>query len=153
MRKYRVILAIFTFFLVAGCVHLAVKADEKPDIDETSKLQNFLDEISYQGHWEYYLGTFDCSNMTALLYDFLTEKGYKCKIIFGINPSSLFVAYGWHVWLIAEKNGKKFWIEPIWKSIVSPDNFKNYTIKICLGSLKRAKRLSRIIGLSHEWDY
>lgn len=153
MKKMSLIGAIFALFLITACVHLALKPDEKANVDESQKLQNILDEISYRGCWEYQLGVFDCSNQTALLYNLLTMDGYKCEIIFGINFSSIFTSSGWHVWLIAEKTGKRFWVESVTKQIVSPDAFKHYIIQIRLGSLKQAKRLSRIIGLSHQWDY
>lgn len=150
----RALINIFLLFIfLSGCVHSAIKSAEIPDIDEYLRLQNILDGISYRGCWEYQLGVFDCSNQTALLHDFLTAKGYECNIVLGINPSLLFYGRGWHVWLIAEKNGKKFWIESVIKKIVSFDDFEHYTVKINLGSLKRAKKLSRLIRLSYNWDY
>ncbi len=153
MKKMSLIGAIFVLFLIAACVYSALKPDEKTDINEYQKLQSILDKISYRGCWDYQLGVFDCSNQTAFLYNFLTAEKYKCKIIFGISLSSIFTASGWHVWLIAEKNGKKFWVESTTKQIVFPDAFKYYDVKICLGSLKQAKKLSRLIGLSNQWDY
>ena len=36
---------------------------------------------------EYERGVFDCSNMAKMLYDFLTEKGYRCYIVAVWNNS------------------------------------------------------------------
>jgi len=46
---------------------------------------------------DYEQGVFDCSNMAKMLYDYLTEKGYRCCIIavwnnsWGIGHALLFV--------------------------------------------------------------
>lgn len=146
------------FFFLTGCAHLEVKPEEIPSADEIAELQKVLDEISYRGCWDYQLEVFDCSNQSAFLYNMLMIEGYKSNIIFGINPSSLSLPEGWHAWLIASKNGKKFWIEPTVKGVVTPDNYRRYAVKIRLGSLKRAKRITRIIFIidwffPKQWDY
>ena len=31
---------------------------------------------------EYVRGVFDCSNMAAMLYDWLSEKGHRCRVVY-----------------------------------------------------------------------
>ena len=133
--------------MAVGCVHLPIiiNEEENPDSEAVAELTKLLDGISYPG--EYKFGFFDCSNESALLYDYLSQKGYKCKIMVGWKP-----LWRWHSWLIAEKNGKKFWIESTKKEIVCTHSFAEYLI-VYAGSLEIIKKISIITGSSREWKY
>ena len=91
----------------------------------------------------------------------MTKKGYQCEIVVGI-PYYFWRLAGWareiHVWLIVKKEGKKFWVEATLKEIVGEDYYQNrgYFIQISLGSLKNAKRISKILSkfrLCHKDDF
>ncbi len=158
MRKF------LLFFLVGlflpGCVHSPLKPDEKPTPEMTASLQELLNDVSYGG-WIYEMGIFDCSNESAFLYDYLTEKGYQCEIVVGI-PYYFWRLAGWargiHVWLIVKKEGKKFLVEATFKEVVCEDFYQNkgYFIQISFKSLKTAKKISKILskfGLCHEDEF
>ncbi len=132
---------------VIGCVHLPImrEQEEKPSNEAIAELIFLLEAISY--HREYQKYIFDCSNMSAFLYDYLSQKGYKCKIMAGWKP-----LWRWHSWLVAEKNGKKFWIESIRKEIVCTHYFEWYFVAYS-GSLEMIKKISERIGFSYEWKY
>ncbi len=128
------------YFIVAGM--------ERPDASAAAELHKIIREISRP--WEYELGVFDCSNQAAFLYDYLSLKGYKCEIFIGWRPW-----WRWHSWLIAEKDGKKFWIEVTLKEIVSADYYREYLI-VYRGSLSAIKKLSKafiFFDYSREWEF
>ena len=133
--------------MIVGCVHLPIiiNEEEKPSIHAIAELTLFLEEVSRS--WEYEKYIFDCSNMSAFLYDYLSKKGYKCKIMMGWKP-----LWRWHVWLVAEKDGKNFWIESVYKEIACIHSFGGYLV-LYSGSLKKVKKFFEIINFSHEWKY
>ncbi|MDP3051910.1 MAG: hypothetical protein Q8N42_00185 [bacterium] len=158
MRKFLLFFLVGLF--LSGCAHSPLKPDEKPTPEMTTSLQELLDNASYGGR-TYEMGIFDCSNESALLYDYLTEKGYQCEIVVGI-PYYFWRLAGWvcdiHVWLIVKKDGKKFWVDPTFKEVVCEDFYQNegYFVQITLGSLKNAKKISKILskfGLCHEDEF
>ena len=145
MRRI-IILAVLIFF-AAGCVYMNTRKGEKPTVKMKAELQTLLNSVSYSPHSNE-RSVFDCSNKTAYLYDFLTRRGYNCTIMTGANSAN-----EWHAWLIAEKKGKKFWIESTLKLIVWPGYFQEYTLRFSFRSLKEVKRLAAIIGFGGDWDY
>ena len=133
--------------MIVGCVHLPIiiNEEEKPSIHAIAELTLLLEEVSRS--WEYEKYIFDCSNMSAFLYDYLSKKGYKCKIMMGWKP-----LWRWHVWLVAEKDGKKFWIESIGRKVACTHNFEWYFV-FYSGSLETIKEIFNSIGFSYEWKY
>lgn len=155
MKRLFLSAVICILFLSGGCagINLNVKDTEKR-AEEKMKLIKILDEISYPRSFEE--NVFDCSNQTALLYDFLTQKGYKCTIIAGWTFLSFFgfTTDGAHAWLAAEKNGEKFWVSPIGKTVVPFESYQKYWIRLYFYSLKEAKEHSKIMGWGFkEWEY
>ncbi len=149
--KKLLILAFCVAFLAAcaGCVYTAINKEEIPTPEMVGELTMILDEISYGRYYE--VNVFDCSNQTAFLYDVLTTKGYRCEIMMG--AVSIWKIGGGHAWLIAEKEGKKFWIEPTMRKIVQPDFYDEFPVRICVYSLKFLRVLFIIFGYPYEWDY
>ncbi|MDP3051933.1 MAG: hypothetical protein Q8N42_00310 [bacterium] len=133
--------------MIAGCVHLPItrEQEEKPSDEAIAELTLLLEAIPHS--WQYQKHVFDCSNMSAFLYDYLSQKGYKCRIMTSWKP-----LWRWHTWLVAEKKGKKFWIESTKKEIVCTHYFEWHFIAYS-GSLEMIKKISKIIGFSDEWKY
>lgn len=78
---------------------------------------------------DYKLGSFDCTNEGALLYDCLKKKGYEVKVVLGSRDSNI-LDYNNHMLLLVGKvNGVKYtqdkgeidvsgyWIEPTTKEV------------------------------------
>jgi hypothetical protein len=153
MRRLKAIfIVLLAAILINGCVHFKARPDKAPDRNAIAELNDLLRKIPRS--WEYKYGVFDCSNMSAFLCDYLSQKGYKCEIMVGWRP-----LWNWHAWLVAEKDGWQFWIEPTGPEVVCRHRFKNYIVALS-GSLeeikqfvKKNKTFSKIFGLLHEWDY
>lgn len=151
--------------LFAGCAHLAInpgfslKPEEAPAKEEIEELNALLDAVVYPRKYE--VGVFDCSNMTAYMYDFLTGKNYKCTIVLG-TTSLWRLIFGDelvgrdHAWLIVQKNGKKFLVESTSRVIGTPDWYDDYFWQLRFNSLKELKRFWRRKRWHlprGEWDY
>jgi hypothetical protein len=146
VKKIILLIAICALFWIVSCASLEIKQSERPDIETIIEFEKILREISQP--WEYEKNVFDCTNQTAYLYDYLTQKGYACKIIVGWK-----LLWKWHAWLIAEKDGKKFLVESVYRISVSPDYFKDCIIRIRFNSLEKAKKVYKLFGSLGEWDY
>ena len=154
---------LFLFFsALTGCVHLAInpdlslKPEEMPTAEEIGELNSLLDTVVYSRQYE--MDVFDCSNMTAFMYDFLTARNYKCVIISGTTSLWRLLFGGelgrGHDWIIAEKNGKKFWVEATSRSIAPSNWYDEYFWQLHFNSLKEAKKFWRGWHLPKgEWDY
>ncbi len=152
-------LVVFLFSAVCGCAHLKIKPEETPAFEERVQLNVLLSEVSYPEH-KY--DVYDCSNMSAYLYDFLTARGYRCVLYLGaLNPGQLIFgdAYGdhGHAWLSAEKNGKIFFVESTIKIVMPPDWYDHYSLRLRFDSLDAVKKFWKRTGLSlffkNEWEY
>jgi len=146
MKKLRLIAAIFALILLAGCVHLGTGVKEKLTADEVLEMYKLLDEAEYPREYEF--GVFDCSNASALLYDYFTRKGFRCEVMVGWQPT-----WDWHSWLIVVKNGKEFWIESTTKQIRNPCCYEDYVLKFRFRSLKFLRFFSKFLFMPNEWDY
>lgn len=146
MGKKHLIAAVFTLILLFGCVHLGIGTKEKLSLNEVLEMYKLLDEVKYPRQYEF--GVFDCSNATALLYDYFSKKGLKCEIMVGWQPP-----WHWHSWLIVKKNGKEFWIESTTKQIRYPCCYENYILKFSFRSLKFLRFFSKVIFMPGEWNY
>jgi len=135
-------------FFLCSCASLKTKKENWPSIEEILELENILNKVDYGR--KYKENVFDCSNQTAFLYDFLTKKGYKCKIMFG---STLLAGDKNHVWLVVEKNRKIFFVESTLKKIIHPYYLKIYILRIEFDSLEEAKGSILFLGTSNEWKY
>lgn len=146
----------------AGCVHLVIKPDlslkleEVPDQKAIEELNLLLDAVVYPRQYE--MNVFDCSNMTACMCDFLTAKNYRCVIVLGTN-SLWRLLFGdelgrGHVWIIAEKNGKKFWVESTTRATAASFSYGEYFWQLHFNSLKELKKFWERWHLPKgEWDY
>ena len=161
MKRLVFVSVVLIFLLSAGCSHLAIKPDlslrpeEVPDKNETEELNSLLDTVVYSKQYE--LDVFDCSNMTACVYDFLTARNYKCVIILGTNSLWRLIFGGelgrGHAWIIAKKNGKKFWVEATSRSIAPSDWYDEYFWQLHFNSLKELKEFWIRWNLPEgEWD-
>lgn len=151
MRKLLLLLAVCLALTVAGDSRPVPNFQEIP-LEMYWELGDILKGINYR-EWKHEANVFDCSNQTAYLYDYLTARGYECEIMGGTDSLWNFLKGESHVWLIASRGGKRFWIDPVVKSIVAPSYYDEYFIKVHLGYLKTAKILFAIIGFPREWDY
>jgi len=149
MRALKAAALIPAIFILLSCVHLpAISGNEKPDAEATAELNKILEEVSYPRDYE--LGVFDCSNQSAFLYDYLALKEYNCKIMIGWK-----LWWRWHSWLIAEKDGKEFWIEPTRKEIVCAHYYEWYftAYRGSLQGIRKIAKIFNIISPSKEWEY
>ncbi len=101
MAKRRLIAFIFALVLLTSCVYLGILPKERLYLKEILNIYKLLDEVKYPQEYEF--GVFDCSNATALLYDYFTKKGFKCEIMVGWQPP-----WQWHSWLIIKKTARNF---------------------------------------------
>lgn len=146
MRKIFIATLIGFLLFVSGCVYFGLGIKESISLNDFLEIQKLLNEVEYPQEYEF--GVFDCSNATALLYDYFTKKGFKCEIMIGWQPP-----WSWHTWLIVKKNGKEFWIESTSKSIKYPCCYEEYLVKFRSRSLKFLQFFSGIIFMPNEWDY
>lgn len=160
IRRYLPVILI-AFFLTAGacCPYYFVnKAGETDAADLAAELQKILDQTKFYPYSDK-RSVFDCSNSTALLYDILTAKGYRCEIITGIDSFMFFIRVfdgnvdNGHAWLIAEKEGHKFWIESTLKMIMPPSFFRKYFVRLRFETLEDARYFFKLLGCEDEWAY
>jgi hypothetical protein len=145
-----VLLLIATVAFSASC---ATEARLRGKNREKLKLMNTLNQISY---WPrtYQKNIFDCSNMLALLYDALEQKGYHCEIFMGQTLTQLLGGKSGHTWLVTHKNGHKFWVDPVVKSILPSRFFWKYIFRERFDSLEELKRKWKEKELDmKEWEY
>ncbi|MBU1092055.1 hypothetical protein KKA27_04310 [Patescibacteria group bacterium] len=151
MKKFslrKTVLLFIGLFFVTNCASLKVKKENIPDKKAVLELIKILDKVDYKRKTK--LGFFDCSNQSALLYDLLTQKGYKCKIMVGakfvIDDES-------HAWIVAEKDKKVFFVEPTLKRIANPHYYEKFIIRVQFETLKEVRELFSTFGFSDEWEY
>lgn len=152
MRKLFLSGLLLALLLSAGCVHLAARPEEKPDFGAVWELGRLLGGISYRD-WKYERQVFDCTNMSAYLYEYLTVRGYDCKIVVGAVYPWGFLTGQCHAWLIVRKDGQKFLVEPVEKRPASPADFRKYLFRFGFDSLEEARKFYRIFGQEGEWAY
>ncbi|MCF7835984.1 MAG: hypothetical protein K9M15_02590 [Candidatus Marinimicrobia bacterium] len=140
-------LLLCIFFLVC-CSSLEIKKENYPSDQERKELEYILKHLDYGR--PYKEGVFDCSNQSALLYDFLSARDYKCKIIVGFEQ---LIGGVRHAWVVAEKNGKIFIIEPVYKCLVTTNRYKGYTLQIEFDSLENLRSFCSFFGFENEWKY
>lgn len=144
------LLALIAMFL--SCATLRVSKDQRPSEKEAKELQAILDTISYGKKFE--MDVFDCSNMSAYVFDFLTKKDYKCSIINGYDSRfSIFKRGNWHGWVEARKNGKIFYVETTAKKVVKSEFYDYFHLKFRFDSLEQLRKLTKIFGREKEWEY
>ncbi len=156
MRKSFFLIIIFVFVLAATeyfwRFHRPVKDSELPTLKMVRELEMLLEKAPYK-ETDYEMGIFDCSNEAAMTYDFLTANGYKCVIMIGIMIEWKWFPVSFHSWLIAEKDGKKLWVEPVSKEVLHQKYYKDYIILAHFRSLKLLQKISKIFFFPKEWKY
>jgi hypothetical protein len=158
--------AFFSYFLT-GCVYLKhdardfdfheYKAQYKEDA--VRELEDVLSGVNFDGR-SYERGFFDCSNMSAYLFDYLQTKGYECAIVVGVRKFfdifKVFSDEGGHSWIIVEKNGCVFFVESTRLGVISPDNlifYSEYIFRFYFKSLRFLKFITTLVGNPREWEY
>lgn len=151
--KRLLLVSLLVILVASGCSHLFFNNSNGPTPEARQELQALLNSVSFEPYANK-KSIFDCSNATAVLFDFLSSHGYQSKIMTGmgleISKNSIFV---FHAWLIVEKNGVKFWIESWNKEIVPPAYFNKYFLRLSFNSIEDAKEWSDFLGIGDEWNY
>lgn len=164
-RFFLLFVVVFLLFQLSACAHLKIKPDmwfvpeETPDKRMIEELNGLLNAVSYPKKYE--LDVFDCSNMSAYMHDFLTARGYKCAIFLGTTSLRRLIFgkgdFGrGHAWLLAEKHGKKFWVEATARLIAPPDWYEPYCWQLRFNSLEELKEFWKSWHLPEgewAWDY
>jgi hypothetical protein len=127
--------------------------------DTAWELYKILSDVDFSGR-KYEKYNFDCTNMSAYLFDYLREKGYECTIIVGFrNFFDIFKTFsdeGRHAWIIAEKNGNFFVVESTSLEIKKPDDlscYEEYRIRFYFKSLFFLRFITSLAGKPDEWAY
>ena len=148
----RFLLCLFLgLFCWCSCAHFGPGQKEGVYPEEVMDLLMDLNKISY---WPYRFveHEFDCSNMAALLYDLLTDRGYKCQLVIGLNILKFFKSA--HVWLIVEHKGKEFLVDAVSKAVVKKSFFIKYVFRKKFSSLKELRQCHiKHSGNPNEWEY
>jgi len=149
-----ILLVVFLF--LSSCGHATRYLVGKNEGDEKMKEMLIMELNHVSFPHAYILNFYDCSNMTAFLYVYLTQRGYKCTIITGAKSlSGLFNGDG-HAWLVVEKDGKKFVVDSVEKTVVSVAYHNKYKWQVVWRSLKILQSLEPIFnffGFENEWAY
>jgi len=154
----RLILPLIIFALVfAGIAYFwrlnsPVKDEELPTYKMVQKLDALLNRAPYNPD-DYKSGIFDCSNESALLYDFLTAHGYNCTAVIGVKFDRKLFSVVFHAWVIAEKEGKKMRVDASMKEVMYQKYFKNYFVLAHFKSLLMLQILATLCFFPNEWNY
>jgi len=137
-----VLFLVALFFIEEYLFTSFVPFKERPTEKEINELQSFIDIAPYDNNvYKPWLN--DCSNQSAALFGFLSDKGYKCTLVVGARFDMV------HVWLIARKNKKKFFIQAVDKKIGDASDFSSYFLRLHFNSLKTARFFSELIFFSY----
>ena len=129
-----------------------VKDEELPTYKMVTELTELLEDAPYEIS-DYRIGVFDCSNESALLYDFLTARGYHSTVVIGVWFEWKWFPVILHSWIIVEKKGKKIWVEASRKEVVYQGYFRDYFVLAHFKSLLMLRILTMLFFFPNEWNY
>jgi hypothetical protein len=101
------------------------------------RLQKTIDECPYKTS-EYKLNKFDCSNMTAMLGDWLKYYNYNVRYCMGEQGTL------GHIWLVIDDD---IYVESTIKYIVNKETYKQFHNISCADDYRK------LPASSDEWDY
>jgi hypothetical protein len=148
------IVCILALFSSCSLTRQIVEKNEASD-EEKQDLTMFLNTLRYPKEIE--TDVFDCSNAAAFLHDKLIEKGYKVSIVLGVKSIFDIFSKKGHAWLIVDKGGKKFAVEPAIsyakKKVVGKWFYDDFWLQVKFDSLDELKAICKVFGCLDEWEY
>lgn len=120
------LIILFLLFISVGLISI-----------NRERLQEVITECPYETS-EYVKGKFDCSNMVAMLGDWLKEHNYRLEYCCGEYDGT------GHVWLVVEDN---IYVESTFKFIVDKRTYKEFVNIICADDYRK------LSASSDEWIY
>ena len=157
MKRFILLMAFLAPVIFCGTIYFfplnrTVKDEELPSLKMVNELTELVAKAPYKmGDYEW--GVFDCSNESALIHDFLTAHGYHCTIVIGVRFEWEWFSVVLHAWIIAEKNGKKMWVNASGKDVVYQGYYEDYFVLAHFKSLLKLQILATLFFLPHEWEY